>query len=78
MKAKTWIQIALAVTTGIGGLSSLLLGLYILGGPPGPFFIGGLGLLIICGMLISSLRSSPKVAQDGEAQKSNCDNPPKA
>jgi multidrug transporter EmrE-like cation transporter len=60
MKAKTWIQIALAVTTGIGGLSSLLLGFYILGGSPGPFFIGGLGLLMICGMLISSLRRSPK------------------
>ena len=71
MKAKIFIQITLAVVTGLAGLLSLLLGLYLVGGSPAPFFVAGLGSLTICGLVISSLRSQSKLSRNGEGQKPN-------
>ena len=66
---KTRIQIALAVVTGFVGVASIVLGLYILGGSPAPFFIVGVASLFVCGSAISSLRSQSKLTKNGKGQQ---------
>jgi len=68
-KVKSWLQIALAVATGIVGLASIVLGLYVLGGSPAPFFIVGLASLFVCGSAISSLRSQSMLPKNREGQQ---------